>query len=92
MAGIAIPFLLIGVIQAFGSPVLFVLGMFATLAIILSFYRMPWAVSIEVFTVLFASMAAIGLFGYMLVQLLVVFMFAVMGFGFTKIFADLIFG
>jgi hypothetical protein len=92
ITSIGVPSMLAPVVSAFGNPIIFVLAVFITFAIVLSLYKVHWAVSIEIFIVVFAAMSSFGFFGYAIVQLLVIFMFAIMGFGFTKIFADLIFG
>lgn len=78
--------------QAFGGPGLFVFFFFIVVAFIEAFFRIAWPIAIEMYLVTFAMVTVIlRVFSFQILAMIWVMIFSAAGYGFTKIFADLIF-
>jgi hypothetical protein len=79
--------------QAFGGPGLFVFFFFIVVAFIEAFFRIAWPIAIEMYLVTFAMVTVIlsSVFSFQILAMMWVMIFSAAGYGFTKIFADLIF-
>ena len=79
--------------QAFGGPGLFVFFFFIVVAFIEAFFKIAWPIAIEMYLVTFAMVTVIlsSVFSFQILAMMWVMIFSAAGYGFTKIFADLIF-
>jgi hypothetical protein len=82
--------------QAFGAPGLFVFFFFIVVAFIEAFFKIAWPIAIEMYLVTFAMVTVIlsllsPVFSFQILTIMWVMIFSAAGYGFTKIFADLIF-
>lgn len=76
---------------AFGSPGIFVFLFFVIVAFMEGYFHIPWPIAMELFFVTFIMIASFDLFSYQIAVIIWVMMFMISGYGFSKIFADLIF-
>lgn len=88
----AIPAFIQPLVNMAGGPMLFSFLIFAIVAIISAIFKMDWGVSLMLFFMTFGMLAGFGVFSYAVVTLIGMLMFGVIAYGFTKIWADLIFG
>lgn len=79
--------------QAFGGSGLFVFFFFIIVAFIEGFFHIPWAIAIEMYLVAFATVTVLlsSIFSFQILAIIWVLVFSAAGYGFTKVFADLIF-
>lgn len=77
--------------SSFGSPGIFIFIFFLVIAVVEGIFHLPWVIAIELFFVTFVVISTFWLFSYPIAVILWVMMFTAAGYGFTKLFADLIF-
>ena len=77
--------------QAVGGTIMLSFIFFILVAFVQGAFHIPWIISMMLYFITFALLTALDFFSYNIVVIITVLMFTVIGYGFSRIFADLIF-